>query len=112
MNETESAFAEIQNVGMGDIGTACTFEIGGAKYNGIINNPDTATQMMTGGYQGRAVMVIIATRGQFATTPSQRADLTITAPDLFKASQWRMKEVEVFGASHYALTCLHQLPSP
>lgn len=111
MNEAESAFEEIQNEGMPDIGTACEFELDGGRFQGIINNPDAATQMLTGGYQGRAEVVILATRSQFATRPAQKGGVSITQPEVFKASLWQRKQVEVFGAAHYAITIMAQLPS-
>ena len=111
MNEAESAFEEIQNTGMTDIGTACEFEMDGGKFGGIINNPDAATQMLTGGYQGRAEMTILATRSQFATRPAQKGGVTITQPEVFKAALWQRKQVEVSGAAHYAITVMAQQPS-
>jgi hypothetical protein len=111
-NETEDLFCEVQNEGMTFIGTRVEFEMDGkAGYYGVINDPDEATQMMTGGYQGRAEMVIIATRSQFAGNPGQKGVVTITAPDLFAASQWNRKQVEVFGASHYAIHLMKQMPT-
>lgn len=104
-------FTEIQDEGMADIGTKVVFEMDDGTYNGTINSPEVSTQMLTGGYQGRAVMVILATRNQFAQMPSQRGVLTITAPSLFNASQWTRKFVEVYGAAHYAITVQHQQPT-
>ena len=109
MNETDAMFEEVQNVGMTDLGTAVEFIMDGQKYNGTINNPDASTSMMTGGYQGRSVMIILATRGQFASQPSQRGSVSITAPDMFSQSEWARKQVEPYGAAHYAITVLHQL---
>lgn len=110
MDETGEMFTEIQDEGMGFIGTSVEFELDGkAGYMGIINNPDTATQMLSGGYQGRIELVIMATRQQFATAPAQKGVVTITAPDIFSASQWNRKQVEMQGAAHYAITVMRQL---
>ena len=110
-NEAEELFAEIQDDGMADIGTAVTFAMDGGNYNGIVSSPDAATQMLTGSYQGRSTMVILATRDQFSSPPSQRGVLTINSEGVFKASQWDRKEVNPYGANHYAITVLHQLPT-
>lgn len=109
VNETEDMFNEVQNEGMADIGTAIEFEMDGQKYNGVIDNPDTSTSMMTGGYQGRSVITILATRSQFPSQPSQKGNITVTAPDMFAQSVWARKQVEPYGAAHYAITILHQL---
>jgi len=104
-------FTEIQDVGMTDIGTAVTFTIDDGTYHGTINSPEINTQMLTGAYQGRAVMVILATRTQFDEAPAQRGVVTITAPAMFNASQWTRKMVEPYGAAHYAITVQNQLPT-
>lgn len=109
MNETDSMFEEIQNEGMADVGTACEFEIDGERHNGIINNPDTSTQMLTGGYQGRSMMVILATRSQFASQPAQKGVVTINSPQMFNQSQWNRMQVEPYGAAHYSITVMKQL---
>lgn len=111
MSEADEMFTEIQDGGMADIGTKVVFEMDDGTFNGTINNPEVTTQMLTGGYQGRAIMVILATRTQFATMPGQRGVITITAPELFKASQWNRRQVEVFGSAHYAITVQHQQPT-
>jgi len=104
VSESDEMFTEIQDEGMADIGTKVVFEMDDGTYNGTINNPEVTTQMLTGGYQGRAVMVILATRSQFSQMPGQRGAITITAPSLFNATQWTRKQVEVYGAAHYAIT--------
>lgn len=104
-------FTEIQDVGMPDIGTSVTFTIDDGTYTGTINNPEINTQMLTGGYQGRAVLVILATRSQFTGPPAQRGVITITNPAIFNASQWTRKMVEPYGAAHYAITVQVQLPT-
>lgn len=109
MNEAEEMFAEVQNEGMADIGTAISFEMDGGKFNGIINNPDTSTQMLTGGYQGRSMLVLLATREQFATQPAQKGIVVITAPQVFAQSQWNRMQVDPYGANHYAITVMKQL---
>jgi hypothetical protein len=111
MSESDEMFREIQDEGMADIGTKVEFEMDGGKYYGTINSPEASTQMLTGGYQGRSVMVILATKRQFPTIPSQRGDITITASQDFDASQWTRKQVEVYGAAHYAITVQKQLPT-
>lgn len=111
MNETDAMFEEIQNEGMADIGTAVSFDMDGRKCAGVINNPQVVTEMLTGGYQGRAQMVILATRGQFAAQPAQKGIVVITAPDIFTQGQWNRTQVEPYGAAHYAITVMHQLTS-
>ena len=111
VSESDEMFTEIQDEGMADIGTKVEFEMDDGKYSGTINSPEISTQMLTGGYQGRAVMVILATRNQFSSMPGQRGTLTITAPSLFNASQWTRKQVEVYGAAHYAITVQHIQPT-
>lgn len=102
-------FTEIQNEGMPDVGCAVEFEIDGEKYNATVNNPDTSTQMMTGGYQGRSMMVLLATRDQFASQPAQKGVMTINSPAMFNQSQWNRMQVEPYGAAHYAITIMKQL---
>ena len=109
MNETDEMFEEVQNVGMADVGTAVEFDIDGESYSGVISNPDTQTQMLTGGYQGRSMMVIVATREQFASQPAQKGVLVITQPAGFAQSQWNRMQVEPYGANHYSLTIMKQL---
>lgn len=111
MNESDEMFAEIQNEGMADVGTAVEFELDGEKYNGVVNNPDTQTQMLTGGYQGRSMIVILATRAQFASQPAQKGVVTINSPQVFAQSQWNRMQVEPYGAAHYAITVMRQLTS-
>lgn len=111
MSESDEMFTEIQDEGMADIGTKVVFEMDDGTYNGTINSPEITTQMLTGGYQGRAIMVILATRSQFPDMPGQRGVITITAPAIFNASQWSRRQVEVYGAAHYAITVQHQLPT-
>ncbi len=109
MSETEAMFREIQDEGMSDIGTSVSFAMDGAEYTGVINNPDTLTQMLTGGYQGRSEIVVLATRDQFSAPPAQKGVVTISQPDVLKASQWNRKQVNPYGAAHYAITLLRQL---
>ena len=111
MSESEDLFTEIQDEGMADIGTAVSFDMDGGNYNGTIDNPSITTQMLTGAYQGRSVIVILATRDQFSSPPSQRGVLTINSEGVFKASQWDRKEINPYGANHYAITALKQLPT-
>ena len=109
MNEAEEMFAEIQNIGMADVGTAVEFEIDGEKYNGVVSNPDTSTQMLTGGYQGRSMIVILATRDQFSSQPAQKGVMTINSPAVFAQSQWNRMQVDPYGANHYSITVMKQL---
>ncbi len=111
MSETEDLFCEVQNEGMDFIGVKIQFEMDGGSYVGTLGNPDAATQMLTGGYQGRSQVIIMATRSQFASRPAQKGIVVITAPDIFSKSQWQRKQVDVFGASHYAIEVMMQLPT-
>lgn len=110
-NETEEMFIEVQNEGMDIIGTRVEFELDGKSgYSGVANNPEPSTQMLTGGYQGYAEMVIYATKSQFAATPAQKGIITVTWDGVFRQSLWNRKQVDTFGASHYAITVMRQLP--
>ena len=109
MSETDEMFTEIQDEGMADLGTKVLFEMDGASYAGTMDSPGAVTQMLTGGYQGRSEMVILATRSQFAAQPAQRGIVVITAPEIFSHAQWNRKQVEPYGAAHYAITVMHQL---
>ena len=112
MAESDDLFTEIQDEGMADIGTAIEFEMDGKQgYHGVIDHPSTATQMLTGAFQGRSEIVIMATRDQFATPPSQRGVLTINSPAVFRATHWERKQVDPFGAAHFAITAMRQLPT-
>lgn len=110
MSESDEMFTEIQDEGMADIGTRVLITVDGKTYKGIINPPETTSQMMSGGYQGRAVIIVRATRDQFATSPAQRSDILLT-DSYGQETQWRSKEVAVDESAHYVFTLLKQLPS-
>lgn len=108
-NETSDLYDEIQDDGMAMIGTKIQFTMDGETYNGVVNNPASATQMLTGGYQGHSEMVILATRTQFSSPPAQRGEVIITAPPVFDKTQWRRKQVDEYDANHFSITVMRQL---
>lgn len=110
MNESDEMFTEIQDEGMADIGAFVDLDMDGKKYRGTLSAPDAATVMMTGNFQGRSVIVVRATKDQFASPPPQRGIVLITDQN-GDESEWQRKEVSVDEINHYVLTLLRQLPA-
>ncbi len=100
--EAESIIAEANLNGFGE-----QFTLNGRCYVGTWNTPDIQTQMLTGGFQGRTEMTIVAHRSQFATQPGQRDGKITRRKD---NTLWQIKEVTVDSSTHYLIHVNRQLP--
>lgn len=104
-NEIDEAFEDVQTA-MTAIGTTVTFQCDGAEYQGVIGTSDVATQMLTGGYQGRSQLVIRATKPQFNAMPAQRGQVIVFGADGKSTTAWDRKQVDSDEPSHYVFTLI------
>lgn len=108
VSETDDSFADVQE-GMGLIGAGVTLTMDGGVYSGIYGSPDLATQMLTGGYQGRSHLVIRSLKSQYSAPPPQTGAVLVTDSS-GKDTQWQRKEVAIDDLAYYVLTLIRQIP--
>jgi hypothetical protein len=101
IDEAESIIAEANTKGLGE-----QFTLNGKTYWGGWNTPDLQTQMLTGGFQGRTEMTIVAHRKQFASIPGQRDGKVLRVKD---NTLWEIREVSVDSHTHYTIHVIRQI---
>ena len=107
MSELTDSFDDA-SAGMGLVDANVTFTYFGGQYTGTPGTADQATQMLTGGYNGRSHLVIRATRDQFGTPPPQRGPVLVINADGTQ-TPWECKEVNPDELAFYVFTLNRQI---
>lgn len=104
-SELQAAAAESQRVIAGFGGTSPTgknFTLAGTEYQGTIRETESLDDPVATGQDPKRVLLIAATKTQFASKPSAAARPTVTCTTI--AGTWKLTAVEESDL-HYFLTC-------